>query len=732
MAWCWRETPDASTNFDLLYIYSDDNGRTWKNNSGNTVAISGNSYITKNTSGLKVWTINKNRGLINQEHMTVDNQGNVHVLLSHMPDSQPDDSNFTNARTKSSYFHYWRDNKGNWQRNSLSLPSIQNFRGKLAASNSGNLYAVLPDLRIASASYETKWTDWKLISNEYSGKFFSDPLIDTNRLKIENKLSIIYPEKNSPNIHYLDYSLDVGYTTTTLPTETPNNSDKSWISSNVFAGAIFDIGNFNDSLNIEFDVTPYSNNIDGVIGYADKSTKIDSYSAMPILVRMNPSGYFDVRNGDSYAENQKIYYSANTTYHVKIMAKIKERLYDVWVNNTQIASNYKFRNDSPIIDDIGQVCLISTADKAFKVDNHTKNSNTTVAASNKLPDQNSVLNIMKLVNDYWISGHSDGGNNSWNNAVYHTGNMSLFKASQDLKYYNYSLSFSNKLNWLINSGNPTRNADQQCVGQTFLNLYQLKKDEQKITNIKSNIDAMVNSSQVDDWWWIDAMYIAMPIFTKLGVTQNNTMYFDKMYALYSHNRNQRGLYDTSSHLWYRDENFKYPAKSTTNGKKNFWSRGNSWVFSAMVKVLEELPKSNPNYNEYKTVFQEMATALKDRQRSDGFWNVSLDDPDYYGGCETSGTSAFTYGIAWGINNGYLDSNTYKPVVVKAWNGLVNTAVHYNGKLGYIQGIGDQPSSSQPVTFDSTSDFGVGLFLNAGSEVIKLCDDYKVPINVSIP
>ena len=167
--------------------------------------------------------------------------------------------------------------------------------------------------------------------------------------------------------------------------------------------------------------------------------------------------------------------------------------------------------------------------------------------------------------------------------------------------------------------------------QTFLIFTSLKKEGKK-PNIKSNIDAWWRS-QVDDWWWIDAMYIAMPIFTKLGVTQNNTMYFDKMYALYSHNRNQRGLYDTSSHLWYRDENFKYPAKSTTNGKKNFWSRGNSWVFSAMVKVLEELPKSNPNYNEYKTVFQEMATALKDRQRSDGFWNVSLDDPDYYGGCD---------------------------------------------------------------------------------------------------
>ena len=97
----FRATPDASTNFDLYYIYSDDNGRTWRNNAGATVGVTGSTFIRSNSSGIRVWTISQNRGLINQEHMTVDNAGRVHVLLSHMPDSQPNDSNFTSARTKS-------------------------------------------------------------------------------------------------------------------------------------------------------------------------------------------------------------------------------------------------------------------------------------------------------------------------------------------------------------------------------------------------------------------------------------------------------------------------------------------------------------------------------------------------------------------------------------------------------------------------------------------------------
>ena len=207
-SWCVRETPDATTNHDLFYIYSDDNGRTWKNNSGSTIATTGSSPLSTNNTGARVWTIKQNRGLINQEHMTGDNAGRVHVLLGHMPDSQADDSNFTNARTKSTYWHYWRNTNGTWSRNSIAnLPVILNFRGKLAVSSTNNLYAILPDLRIASASAASNWTDWT-IQHTDSGRFFSDPLIDRSRLKLENKLTIYYPQKNSPNIYTLDFNLN--------------------------------------------------------------------------------------------------------------------------------------------------------------------------------------------------------------------------------------------------------------------------------------------------------------------------------------------------------------------------------------------------------------------------------------------------------------------------------------------------------------------------------------------
>jgi BNR repeat-containing family member len=208
ITWCWRETPDANTNHDLMYAYSDDNGRTWKNNEGESVGSSGATPMRSSTPGIVVWEIEQNRGLINQEHMAVDSQGRVHVLLSHMPDNQANDSNFESSRVKSQFFDYVRDLTGTWKRVPLELPVIANFRGKLAITASNNVYAILPDLRIAGATVADDFARFSLLNDTDSGRFFSDPLIDAARLLAEDKLSIFYPQAASPNLYVLDYTLD--------------------------------------------------------------------------------------------------------------------------------------------------------------------------------------------------------------------------------------------------------------------------------------------------------------------------------------------------------------------------------------------------------------------------------------------------------------------------------------------------------------------------------------------
>jgi rhamnogalacturonyl hydrolase YesR len=144
--------------------------------------------------------------------------------------------------------------------------------------------------------------------------------------------------------------------------------------------------------------------------------------------------------------------------------------------------------------------------------------------------------------------------------------------------------------------------------------------------------------------------------------------------------------------------------------------------AALVRSLEELPEGAPYRDDYVAMLKAMSAAVKAVQRPDGFWNVSLLDPDHFGGRETSGTALFTYALAWGICHGVLPRDEYLPVVARAWNGLATQAEHEDGFLGYVQGTGKQPSDNQPLGFDKRpnfDDFGVGAFLLAGSAVYAL-------------
>ena len=60
------------------------------------------------------------------------------------------------------------------------------------------------------------------------------------------------------------------------------------------------------------------------------------------------------------------------------------------------------------------------------------------------------------------------------------------------------------------------------------------------------------------------------------------------------------------------------------------------------------------YKQLKKDFLIMSEALKNCQRQeDGLWNPSLVSYADFGGKEMSGTALFLYGMAWGIQKGYL-------------------------------------------------------------------------------
>lgn len=189
--WVWRATPNASTNFNLNYAYSDDRGRTWYNDAGQRIAVTGRSPIVESTPGLSVWRIDQNRGLINQESQTVVD-GRVHVLVSHMRPESASDSNFESARHKAYAYHYWREGAGRWHRQVLPGSTFGYDRNKITHAEDGTLYAVIDRDGIYRAKASENYR-WQLVHSVTDVSQFGEVQLDRLRMADENRLSIYWP-----------------------------------------------------------------------------------------------------------------------------------------------------------------------------------------------------------------------------------------------------------------------------------------------------------------------------------------------------------------------------------------------------------------------------------------------------------------------------------------------------------------------------------------------------------
>lgn len=356
------------------------------------------------------------------------------------------------------------------------------------------------------------------------------------------------------------------------------------------------------------------------------------------------------------------------------------------------------------------------------------------------PSKESIVKSMTLANDYFMNKFPGPSidlvqppkgkiwkSNIWTWGTYATGLMTFYEVNKDPRLLNYITDWGEKHNWDMSTAEMW---NDHLAGQTYIQLYEMDTTKtERIANIKSSIDAFIINDDDQgrgfgkNWNWVDASYMAMPLFAQLGTLTGDVRYYEAMHKLFSEMKNDigGGLYNKEDGLWWRDASFKPPYKEP-NGENTYWSRGNGWVIGALVRTLNFMPKDGPNTEEYKNILKEMCEALLKVQREDGLWNVSLHDPNNYGGKELTGSAFFLYGMAWCVNQGLLDPEKYNSAIYKGWNAMVKDCMHSNGFLGFVQGTGEQPSSGQPVRYDSMPDFedyGLGAFLLAGSEISKM-------------
>ena len=394
------------------------------------------------------------------------------------------------------------------------------------------------------------------------------------------------------------------------------------------------------------------------------------------------------------------------------------------------------------------------------------------------PSRSEIIQAMECANDYFIAKYPDPGavtfvkkyrpSNLWTRGVYFEGLSALMdlEAQEGNKkkwkaYHKYIYDWGTAHKWTPRNGITTRDADDYCCSQTYLDMYLTTDKYGKAGTLKERIqptidcmDHLVSISDKSraDWTWIDAIQMGLPVMAKLarikhleGDDAAAQKYLNQGWQMYICSRNELagGLYNTADGLWWRDKDFVAPYKEP-NGEDCYWSRGNGWVYAALVRTMDAMLMSKntkaPQYKEpldetewtllpvskhfgdYKKDFIEMSEALLKCQRLDHFWNVSLHDESNFGGKELTGTALFIYGMAWGVRHGILPADKYTPVIIDTWNAMVKDCLHSNGVLGFVQGTGKEPKDSQPVGYSNEpdfDDFGLGCFLLAGSEVYRM-------------
>lgn len=336
----------------------------------------------------------------------------------------------------------------------------------------------------------------------------------------------------------------------------------------------------------------------------------------------------------------------------------------------------------------------------------------------------SIVYYMKKVADWqWKEIENNGwkyNQKDWTNAAMYVGMLAWAKVANDDSYYQKLIKVGNDTRWEI--GKRRLHADDYAIAQMYAQLYTKYKKPLYIADFKKLADSLVtlphtesllwgNSINHREWAWCDALFMGPPALGYLSQATGDQKYLNKAIQLWW--KTSDYLYSKQQHLYFRDS--RYFSKKEKNGEDVFWSRGNGWVMAGMANLLSVMPANHPDRKRFVKQFKQMAKKVATLQQPDGTWHASLLDPESYPIKEISGTSFFCYAMAWGINQKILSSDDYKPVVQKAWK-AITASIHPDGKLGFVQPIGAAP---EKVSADDTEVYGVGAFLLAGTELLKM-------------
>lgn len=390
-------------------------------------------------------------------------------------------------------------------------------------------------------------------------------------------------------------------------------------------------------------------------------------------------------------------------------------------------------------EDAANSTVKESSDKTSHTTTQVTDKSASIQASAKdIGDRSAKWQLAQLGNlNYIPESHRAKSENAkfWIQAALYIGLTRWTETTANKEFLSYLEQMAKNENYELLLDRPYH-ADDHTIAQTYLwlaeqtgNLEAIKPTQEVFDMILAN-PPQVGLEMLDStasghgkvhlegncqtrWCWADALFMAPRAWLQMSNVTGDPKYFE--YADKEFWDSADYLFSDDYGLFFRDS--RYFEMKNKNGNPVFWGRGNGWVFAAIPLIIDELPENHPSKARYIELYKKNAAGLMKLQRENGFWPVSLKDPDIVKTPEVSGTGFITFGLAWGVNNGILTDPKVKEAVEKGWAAL-ETTVESDGRVNWVQHVGKSPD---PVNKTDSQLYGVGAVLLAASEMVKWQD-----------
>ena len=153
-----------------------------------------------------------------------------------------------------------------------------------------------------------------------------------------------------------------------------------------------------------------------------------------------------------------------------------------------------------------------------------------------------VLSLLERVADWELAHPPTNHPTSWIGGVGDAGVMALAGISGEAKYREAMRRMGETNHWeLLGGTGHMYDADDQCIGQTYAELYSIYREPKMIAPLRARLDYVMahpaaatnlNFTQLprgsarERWSWCDALFMAPPAWLRLSAATGDPRYLD--------------------------------------------------------------------------------------------------------------------------------------------------------------------------------------------------------------